>query len=343
MTGGGPNGAALGPDGAIYVCNSGAIDRELGCHLDDGPDAVGRIERIDPATGKVDRLYERCGDITLGAPNDLVFDKRGRDVVHGFWKNPAAILGKERPLSTVDRTAPPSDVGFSAAVNGRGFGAVSYNGVGLSPDGRTVYVADTRTTRVIGFDLAGPGRARARDGSARRPRPGVATVPGDLGLDSLAVSAAGKLCIGTLWTGGIAVVDPVDGRVEHIAFPDELVTNIAFGGEDMRTAYITLSGSGKFDPCALARAGLEAQLLERMQSLRCRASLQRTAEGGWAMNDAYDVVVAGSGGAGLLGRPARNGSGPSRHRCRKIPPLRRNVGGLGRRPVDSESWFGRAH
>ena len=37
-TGGGPNGAALGPDGAIYVCNSGAIDQELGCHLDHGPD-----------------------------------------------------------------------------------------------------------------------------------------------------------------------------------------------------------------------------------------------------------------------------------------------------------------
>jgi gluconolactonase len=73
----------------------------------------------------------------------------------------------------------------------------------------------------------------------------VATVAGDLGLDSLAVTAAGKLCIGTLWTGGIAVVDPADGRVEHIAFPDELVTNIAFGGDDMRTAYITLSGSGR--------------------------------------------------------------------------------------------------
>jgi gluconolactonase len=70
-------------------------------------------------------------------------------------------------------------------------------------------------------------------------------VPGDLGLDSLAVTRSGKLCIGTLWTGGISVVDPVDGRVEHLPLPDELVTNIAFGGEDMRTAYITLSGTGR--------------------------------------------------------------------------------------------------
>jgi gluconolactonase len=130
-------------------------------------------------------------------------------------------------------------------VNGRGFGAVSYNGVGLSPDGGTVYVADTRTTRVIGFALAGPGKLAPGTGVRGAPDKVVATVPGDLGLDSLAVSASGKLCIGTLWMGGITVVDPVDGRSEHIAFPDELVTNIAFGGEDMRTAYITLSAGGK--------------------------------------------------------------------------------------------------
>jgi gluconolactonase len=243
-TRGGPNGAALGPDGAIYVCNSGAIDQELGCHLDHGPDAVGRIERIDPATGSVDRLYERCGDITLGAPNDLVFDKAG-----GMW---FTDFGKIRPRSWgksglfyCQPDGSSIHVGFSAAVNGRGFGAVSYNGVGLSPDGRTVYVADTRTTRVIGFALAGPGELAPGAGVRGAPDRVLATVPGDLGLDSLAVSASGKLCIGTLWTGGVAVVDPVDGRVEHIAFPDELVTNIAFGGEDMRTAYITLSGGGK--------------------------------------------------------------------------------------------------
>lgn len=107
VTGGGPNGAALGPDGAIYVCNSGAIDRELGCHLDEGPDAVGRIERIDPATGSVDRLYERCGDITLGAPNDLVFDRAGgcgSRILEKFGRDPGARAAS----STVNPTGPPS-------------------------------------------------------------------------------------------------------------------------------------------------------------------------------------------------------------------------------------------
>lgn len=244
VPGGGPNGAALGPDGAIYVCNSGAIDREHGCHQEEGPDAVGRIERVDLATGKVDRLYERCGEIALGAPNDLVLDKAGGIWFTDFGKIRPRYWGKSA-LYYCQPDGSSISVAFSAAVNGRGFGATSYNGVGLSPDGNTVYVADTRCTRVIGFDLSGYGRLAPGKGVRGAPDKLVATVTGDLGLDSMAVTAAGKLCIGTIWTGGIAIVDPLDGRVEHMRFPDELVTNIAFGGEDMRAAYITLSGAGK--------------------------------------------------------------------------------------------------
>ena len=73
----------------------------------------------------------------------------------------------------------------------------------------------------------------------------AARVPGDLSLDSLAVTAAGNVCVGTIWTGGIARVDPRSGDVEHLPFPDTFVTNIAFGGPDMQAAYITLSGTGK--------------------------------------------------------------------------------------------------
>src|SRR5690606_19135785 len=62
--GGGPNGAQLGPDGAVYVCNNGGLDMVNYCHAD-GPGAVGRIERIDLATGKVERVYDRCGDYPL--------------------------------------------------------------------------------------------------------------------------------------------------------------------------------------------------------------------------------------------------------------------------------------
>jgi gluconolactonase len=72
----------------------------------------------------------------------------------------------------------------------------------------------------------------------------VATVPGLIGLDSLAITASGNICVGTLVLGGIATVTPV-GQVTQLPLDDRMVTNIAFGGADMRDAYITFSDSGR--------------------------------------------------------------------------------------------------
>ena len=80
-TGGGPNGAALGPDGAIYVCNNGGFtwDNTHGLRpVGKAPDNQGgSIQRVDPQTGTVDLLFDRCGDVPLAAPNDIVFDRHG--------------------------------------------------------------------------------------------------------------------------------------------------------------------------------------------------------------------------------------------------------------------------
>jgi gluconolactonase len=120
--------------------------------------------------------------------------------------------------------------------------------VGLSPDQKTVYVADMRPARVIAFALQGFGELAPGLGPNGSPDVVVANIRvGNtlLALDSLAVTHSGKICVGTIFTGGIAVVDPSSGGSEHIAFPDEMTTNICFGGEDMRTAYITQSRGGK--------------------------------------------------------------------------------------------------
>jgi gluconolactonase len=227
--GGGPNGAQLGPDGALYVCNNGGF--AMGT-----PDGGGgRIERIDLATGRVDRLYDRVGEHPLGAPNDIVFDAQG-----GFWFTDLGVLG-ERAFGRAGI--------YYAQADGREiregfFGGLSYNGIGLSPDEKALYVASTMSGRLYRFDLEAPGRLGAATGLRGTPEQYVGSAPGDGWFDSLAVTQSGAVCVGTIWSGGVTVFTPAGDR-RFVEIADQFVTNIAFGGEDMRDAYLTLCGSGR--------------------------------------------------------------------------------------------------
>jgi len=71
-----------------------------------------------------------------------------------------------------------------------------------------------------------------------------------------AVEADGNICIATLAHGGITIVSPDGGRIEHVPMPDMHTTNICFGGEGLRTAYVTLSGSGRLVALPWPRPGL---------------------------------------------------------------------------------------
>ncbi|MDP3676037.1 MAG: SMP-30/gluconolactonase/LRE family protein [Novosphingobium sp.] len=221
--GGGPNGAAIGPDGALYVCNNGGMDAAT-MQSASGPDARGRIERVDLATGKFERLYDACDGIPLEGPNDIVFDADGRMWFTDLGKTHSGI----RTASGVFAALP--DRSSITAIDRN---AVSYNGVGLSPDGGTVYVADTHQARLYRY---------ARKVEAQRPT-WVATAPGPVAFDSLAVTAAGNVCVGTLREGGITTVTPA-GETRFAPFEDRYVTNIAFGGEDMCDAVLTFSTRG---------------------------------------------------------------------------------------------------
>ena len=122
---------------------------------------------------------------------------------------------------------------------------ITPNGIGLSPDGKTVYVAETRTARLWAFDLEAPGVAK------KQPMPSphggrLVCGLGDVRMsDSLKVDAAGNICVATLITGAVTVIAP-DGRVLRVKkFPDPITTNICFGGSDLHTAYVTLSTTGQ--------------------------------------------------------------------------------------------------
>ena len=74
----------------------------------------------------------------------------------------------------------------------------------------------------------------------------ISSFPNRQMLDSLAIEADGTVAVGKVAEGsGIARIDPATGESALVEFPDRLPTNIAFGGADMRDAYVTLSSTGR--------------------------------------------------------------------------------------------------
>jgi gluconolactonase len=144
------------------------------------------------------------------------------------------------------------------------FGMMPANGIGLSPDENTVYVAETPTARLWAFDLSAPGVVRPRDVIYRgeRGKP-VAGLGGYQMFDSLAVEASGNVCVATLISGCISVIAPDGTVVEQVPTGDRVTTNIAFGGPDLKTAYITLSGKGELVAMDWARPGLALNFLNK--------------------------------------------------------------------------------
>ena len=241
---GGPNGAALGPDGWVYVCNSGGwlyTDETLA----DGTvirrntaqnPRRGWIERVRLADGSVERLHETYEGVALGSPNDIVFDEHG-----GYY---FTDHGKRLPAALEYGSvyyAPPDGSSLVRCVGNM----VTPNGLGLSADGRALYVAETITRRVWAFDLVMPGTI------APQPWPSgcggrlIAGLPDNNLLDSLALDEEGRICVACLLNGGIWTISPDGSERRHTPCPDLMTTNVGFGGTDMRSAYVTLSSTGR--------------------------------------------------------------------------------------------------
>jgi gluconolactonase len=255
-TGGGPNGSAIGPDGKLYVANNGGAFtwHEIEGLLIPGatPDTWegGRIERVDLDSGDVEVLYKECDGNGLRGPNDLVFDREG-----GMWFTDHGTHGHRQ-----------HDVGgvYYAKADGSEireiiWGLQSPNGIGLSPDGKTVYVAETWTGRLWSWAVSGPGQVEPVPGLVEHGGTLVAGLPGLQLFDSLGVDAEGNVCVATIITtgGGVTSISPDGSTIELTECGDPLTTNICWGGEGRKTAYITCSATGRLVAVDWPRPGLE--------------------------------------------------------------------------------------
>ena len=258
--GGGPNGAAVGPGGKIYVTNNGGfnwVERPGKRFPTTQPAdyAGGRIQVVDPETGKFETLYDACDGRRLRGPNDLVFDAAG-----GFW---FTDLGKTRERDA-DRGAVYYAKADGSLIREAIFPLERPNGIGLSPDERTLYVVETPTARCWAFRLSGPGQIESANGPYRGEKGRVVVGLGGYQMfDSLAVDGEGHVCVATLITGAVSDIWPDGSRVDQYMLPDMMVTNVCFGGPALRTAYATLSMGGTLVAFDWPRPGLPLNYLNK--------------------------------------------------------------------------------
>lgn len=245
--GGGPNGAARGPDGALYVTNNGGFAWHEGVPIGPAPDyETGRIERID-AQGNVRWLYTTCDGVQLSAPNDLVFDAGG----NFYFTDPVHRDPHLRESLQVPTTRQGSV--YYATPDGKYIRRVVTplqhpNGIGLTPDGKTLLVAETFAASLCAFPIRAAGEL-----GERRP---FAALPAGYYPDGLCLDEEGYVLVCGVLGGGIMVFDPNGQQIDLIPCADRMVTNVAFGGANGSTLFATESGLGRVVAREWPRRGL---------------------------------------------------------------------------------------
>ena len=260
--GGGPNGAAIGPDGHCYVCNNGGFEWEVSLGkkgmrpISQSKNYIGgSIQKVNLSTGQYSTLYTECNGVALKGPNDIVFDKNGN-----FW---FTDLGKVRERD-MDRGSI-----YWAKSDGSEIKEViqpfmTPNGIGLSPDEQTLYVAETEGGKLYSYKIINEGQVEKITFPESINGGKLLNIEGGIKrFDSLALEENGNICVATLINGGISVISPEGNLVEFVKFDDPYITNICFGSQNLKTAYITASFEGLLLEVDWNRQGLPLNFLNK--------------------------------------------------------------------------------
>lgn len=220
-----------------------AQQRLLTCEGNEfGPGGRRRVTRTDLATGSVDILTDRFDGAQYNAPNDIAARSNGQL----FFTDPC--YGDRATMQmtheSVYRITPDGNVTRILTQPE----IQRPNGIALSPDERTLYLVDScpvvgGNRKIWAFDLS-------PDGTPGRQRLVFDFAPGR-GGDGMAVDSTGNLYVaagiyrprGPHETDevppGIYVITPLGQLLGRIPIPEDVLTNVTFGGDDLRTLFIT--------------------------------------------------------------------------------------------------------
>lgn len=210
----------------------------------------GTIQRVDLHTGEVTILYDRCDGRQLSGPNDIVFDDRGgfyftdTGRVHEFQRDHGAVYYAKSGGSLIKKVA---------------FPLLTPNGIGLSPDLKTLYVAEMETARLWRYAIDEPGSLHKEPFPSQNGGELVIGVGGFQRFDSLKVAASGNICISTLISGCITVVSPGGELLDQVWMPEIYPTNLGFIGQNLQHAVVTLSLTGQVGLLRWQEPGLRLQ------------------------------------------------------------------------------------
>jgi gluconolactonase len=186
--------------------------------------------------GSVATLVDRYEGKRLNSPNDVIVAARGEvyftDPPYGLRRPDGTFAPGELDFFGVFRLAPATGV-LTLLVDD----FVRPNGLALSADGRTLYVADTDRAHVRAFDVTADGLSNGRV-FAQTEHDGIVARPDGIKLDE-----RGNLYVTSSRPQGVWVYDPSGRLLGQISVGAETPANCAFGGDDWRTLFVTAQTS----------------------------------------------------------------------------------------------------
>ena len=160
----------------------------------------------------------------MNQPNDIAIDSRNRLYASDpNWKNNTGNLWR---------------IGTDGKVTQLEANAGTTNGIEVSPDNKTLYVNESVQRNVWAYDLSASGAISNKRLLIKFP---------DFGMDGMRCDAKGNLYITRHGKGTVAKVSPTGALIREITLIGKKPSNIAFGGKDGRTAYVTLQDQGNIE------------------------------------------------------------------------------------------------